>query len=158
MQLYMFWYIRSFFGFTFLNILYFFKYSCTNIFHRRSLYTFYWKYNSKLTHCVIYNTHIYMHGIGDFGQHSMDEVVALPWWRHQMETFSALLALCEGNPPVSGGFPSQRSVTRCFCAFFDLCLNKPGWANNRDAGDLRRHRAHYYDVIVMTNVDCISMT
>ena len=42
MQLYMSWYIRSFFGFTFLNILYFFKYSCTNIFHRRSLYTFYW--------------------------------------------------------------------------------------------------------------------
>ena len=41
MQLYMSWYIRSFFGFTFLNILYFFKYSCTNIFHRRSLYTFY---------------------------------------------------------------------------------------------------------------------
>ena len=43
MQLYMSWYIRSFFGFTFLNILYFFcKYSCTNIFCRRSLYTFYW--------------------------------------------------------------------------------------------------------------------
>ena len=41
MQLYMSWYIRSFFGFTFLNILYCFKYSCTNIFHRRSLYTFY---------------------------------------------------------------------------------------------------------------------
>ena len=40
MQLYMSWYIRSFFGFTFLNILYFFKYSCINIFHRRSLYTF----------------------------------------------------------------------------------------------------------------------
>ena len=35
------WYIRSFFGFTFLNSLYFFKYSCTNIFHRRSLNTFY---------------------------------------------------------------------------------------------------------------------
>ena len=42
MQLYMSWYIRSFFGFTFSNILYFFKYSCTNIFHRRSLYTFNW--------------------------------------------------------------------------------------------------------------------
>ena len=41
MQLYISWYIRSFFGFTFLNILYFFKYSCTNIFIRRSLYTFY---------------------------------------------------------------------------------------------------------------------
>ena len=36
MQLYMSWYIRSFFSFTFLNILYFFKYACTNIFHRRS--------------------------------------------------------------------------------------------------------------------------
>ena len=30
---------------------------------------------------------------------------AYTWWRHQMETFSALLALCEGNPPVNGGFP-----------------------------------------------------
>ena len=27
----------------FLNILYFFKYSCANIFHRRSLCTFYWE-------------------------------------------------------------------------------------------------------------------
>ena len=40
MQLYMSWYIRSVFGFTFLDILYFLKYICTNIFHRRSLYTF----------------------------------------------------------------------------------------------------------------------
>ena len=24
-----------------------------------------------------------------------------PWWRHQMETFSVLLALCGGNPPVT---------------------------------------------------------
>ena len=29
----------------FLNILYFFKYSCTIIFHRRSLCTFYWRQN-----------------------------------------------------------------------------------------------------------------
>ena len=46
------------------------------------------------------------------------------WWRYQMETFSALLALCEGNPPVTGGFPSQRPVTRSFDVYFDLCLNK----------------------------------
>ena len=37
---------------------------------------------------------------------------------------SALLALCEGKPPVTGGFPSQRAVTRSFDVFFDLCLNK----------------------------------
>ena len=48
----------------------------------------------------------------------------LPWWRHQMETFSALLALCVGNSPVTGEFPSQRPVTRSFGVFFDLRLNK----------------------------------
>ena len=26
----------------------------------------------------------------------------MSWWRHQMETFSALLALCAVNPPVTG--------------------------------------------------------
>ena len=36
----------------------------------------------------------------------------------------ALLSLCEGNPPATGGFPSQRSVTRSFGVFFDLHLNK----------------------------------
>ena len=46
------------------------------------------------------------------------------WWRHQMETFSALLALCEGNTLVNGWFPSQRPVTRSFDAFFDLLLKK----------------------------------
>ena len=46
------------------------------------------------------------------------------WWRLQMETFSASLALCEGNPPVTGGFPAQRTVTRNFDVFFDLRLDK----------------------------------
>ena len=45
------------------------------------------------------------------------------WWRHQMETFSALLTLCEGNSPVIGEFPSRRPVTRTFDVFFDLRLN-----------------------------------
>ena len=48
----------------------------------------------------------------------------ISWWRHQMETFSALLTLCEGNPPVTSGFPSQRPVTRSFDVSFDLRLNK----------------------------------
>ena len=49
---------------------------------------------------------------------------SLIWWRHQMETFSALLALIAGNSPVTGEFPSQRPVTRSFDVFFDLRLNK----------------------------------
>ena len=47
-----------------------------------------------------------------------------PWWRHQIETFSALLAISAGNSPVSGDFPAQRPVTRSFDVFFDLRLNK----------------------------------
>ena len=71
-----------------------------------------------------------------------------PWWRHQMETFSALLAFWAGNSPVPGEFPSQRPVTRSFDISFDLCLIIHGCANNCKAGDSIRHRAHY-DVTVM---------
>ena len=47
----------------------------------------------------------------------------ITWWRHQMEIFSALLAICAGNSPVTGEFPAHRPVTRCFDIFFDLRLN-----------------------------------
>ena len=63
------------------------------------------------------------------------------WWRHQKETFSSLLAICEGNPTVTSGFPSQVQWRGALACFF-ICTND--W----DAVDLRRHRAHY-DVIVM---------
>ena len=62
------------------------------------------------------------------------------WWRHQMETFSALLALSAGNSPVTGEFPQQRPVARSFDVFVDLRLNKQlieqSWA-----GDLRLRRS-----------------
>ena len=54
------------------------------------------------------------------------------WWRHQMETFSALLAVCAGNSPVPGEFPAQRPVTRNFDVFFDLRLNK--WLSKQSWG------------------------
>ena len=38
-----------------------------------------------------------------------------------METFPAFLAFCEGNLPVTIGFPSQRPVTRSF----DIFLSAP---------------------------------
>ena len=73
---------------------------------------------------------------------------AEPLWRHQMEKFSALLAICAGNSPVPGEFPAQRPVTRSIAVFFDLLLNKR-LCKNHEAGDLRRYRAHN-DVIAMT--------
>ena len=48
----------------------------------------------------------------------------IAWWRHQVETFSALMAICAGNSSVTGEFPTQRPVTRSFDVFFDLRLNK----------------------------------
>ena len=41
-----------------------------------------------------------------------------------METLSALLALYEGIPPVSGGFPSISASNAGFGIFFDVRLNK----------------------------------
>ena len=59
-----------------------------------------------------------------------------------METFSALLAICAGNSPVPGEFPAQRPVTRNFDISL-ICARKYCKLNNREAGDLRRHRTHY---------------
>ena len=63
------------------------------------------------------------------------------WWRHQMETFSPLLALCVGNSPVPVNSPHQGQ-------FSLICARINDWVNNREAGELRRYRGHY-DVIVM---------
>ena len=43
-------------------------------------------------------------------------------WRHEMETLSALLTLCEGIPPVTGRLASQRPMT-LFGVFFDVRFN-----------------------------------
>ena len=56
------------------------------------------------------------------------------WWRHQIETFS-------------GEFPAQ-SQWREALVFSLIWAWINGWVNNHEAGDLRRHRAHY-DVTVM---------
>ena len=67
------------------------------------------------------------------------------WWRHQMKTFSALLAICAGNSLVIGEFLAQRPVTRSFDVFFDLRLNKPlskqwwGWWFETPSRPLWRH-------------------
>ena len=62
------------------------------------------------------------------------------WWRNQMETFPALLAICAGNSPVPGEFPTLM--------FSVICAWINGWVNTGEAGDLRHHRVHY-DVIVI---------
>ena len=73
-----------------------------------------------------------------------------PWWRHFMETFSALLSLCAAKSPVNSPHKGQ---LRGALMFSMICAWINGWVNNREAVDLRRHCAHY-DVTVMYN-SCI---
>ena len=77
------------------------------------------------------------------------------WWRHQIETFSALLAFCAGNSPVTGEFPHKGQwrgalMFSLICAWINDCVN------NREAGNLRRNRVHY-DVIVILVLLCCYM-
>ena len=70
----------------------------------------------------------------------------ISWWCHEIETYSALLALCAGISTVIGELPSQRPVTRSFVVFFHLCLNKRlskqswGWWVETPLCPLWRHR------------------
>ena len=84
-------------------------------------------------------------------------VVASPRWRHQMETFSTLLAICAGNSPgpVNSPHKGQWRGALMFSLIF-AWIN--GWVNNGEAGGLRRHRTHC-DVTVISNhqlFDCLS--
>ena len=73
-------------------------------------------------------------------------ILCSTWWRHQMETFSALLAICAENSPVPGEFSTQRPVTRSFDVYFDLRPNKGlskqlwGWWFETQSCPLWRHR------------------
>ena len=71
-----------------------------------------------------------------------------PWWRHQMETFSALLVLYEGIHRSSVNSP-HKGQWRGALTFSLICTWTNDWVNNRNSGDLRRHRPHY-DVTVIT--------
>ena len=67
------------------------------------------------------------------------------WWRHRMQTFSALLALCAGNSLVTGEFSAQRPVTRSLDISLICTLNKRlskqswGWWFETLSRSLSRH-------------------
>ena len=87
------------------------------------------------------------HGYKQFQLHSKYSLtVALlssAWWRHQMKTFSALLAFCAENSPHKGQWRGALMFSLIW-----TWINS--WVNNPEAGDLRRHRAHCYVSVMST--------
>ena len=55
-------------------------------------------------------------------------------WRHQMETFSALLVFCAGNSPVTAESPHEGQWRGALMISLN-CVWKNGWTHNRDAGE-----------------------
>ena len=53
-------------------------------------------------------------------------MIYIPWFHDDVIKWNhfRVPGLFQGNPLVSGEFPSQMPVTRGFDIFFDLCLNK----------------------------------
>ena len=86
-------------------------------------------------------------------QESMNHVhnvYDISWWRHQMGTFSRYWPFVRGihRSPVNSPHKGQ---WRGALIFSLICSWINGWVNNGEAGDLRRHHAHY-DVIVIWGV------
>ena len=97
------------------------------------------RWNQKLHTC----NNLFFPDVQNFNK-SRPEQNGRPWWRHQMETLSALV-ICTWNSPVNSPHKGQ---WRGAVIFSFSCIWINSWINNREAGDLRRHRAHY-DVTVM---------
>ena len=148
----------------------------TNI---KGMYTLVGSFESPGTRICIWLCNVYIHAIYHINGKQTDMLSPLltywryhnlalshipmtpPWWRHQMETFSALLAICAGNSPVPGEFPAQRPMTRSFDVLFDLRLNQRlskqlwGWWFETPSRPLWRHcnETRYIAAIVSKVVD-----
>ena len=70
--------------------------------------------------------------------------IGISWWRHQMETFFRVTGLLCGEFTGHRWIPLTEANDAELCYFFYLRL----WVNNREAGDLRRHRTHYDDIVM----------
>ena len=103
-----------------------------------------WKYYWNSSECITNLTNI---------SHTMTYSIIHAWWRHQLETFPRYWPFVRGIhwSPVNSPHKGQ---WRGALMFSLICAWINGWVNNREAGDLRRHLAHY-DVTVM-GIVCVT--
>ena len=77
------------------------------------------------------------------------------WWRHQMEHFPRYWPFVRGNhrSPVNSPHKGQWRGALMF-SLIRASINR--WVNNREAGDLRRHRSHYYVIVLDKSVKSLA--
>ena len=76
------------------------------------------------------------------------------WWRHKMEHFTCYWPFVRGIHRWTVNSP-HKGRWRGALIFSLTYAWTNGWVNNREADDLRRHRAHYI-VIVMVGAKCVA--
>ena len=82
-----------------------------------------------------------------FITHNVTHKEHFAWWRYQMETFPRYWPFVWGihRSPVNSPHKCQWREALMFSL---ICAWTNSWANNRDTGDLRRHRAHYHITVM----------
>ena len=96
-----------------------------------------WQFKQELDPCNFVNQIIH-----HFTHHT---IYTEPWWRHRMETFSALLALCAGNSRSPVNSPHKGQWHRALMFSLICSLNKRlskqpwGWWFESPSHLLRRH-------------------
>ena len=106
------------------------------------------------THWITHFGHIWTHSSPIFFSSASQYVQMFFSRKVSLEVF--ILTSLSGNifrvtGPLWWEFTGHKGQWRRALMFSVICAWSNGWANNRDAGDLRGHRAHY-DVNVMSRV------
>ena len=78
--------------------------------------------------------------------------IHISWWRHQMENFPRYWPFVRGihRSPVNS---MHRGQCRGALLFTLMSVWINGWVNNGEAGNLRRHHAHFDDIVKCINLN-----
>ena len=114
-----------------------------------------WRYSDMLVIMVIWQWCVVFSRAVSPNWGFLTSHTLVPWWRHQMETFSALLALSAGNSLWSPVNSHHKGQWRGALIFSLIYAWTNGRANNRYAGDLRHHCAHYVVTVMSWKRSCM---
>ena len=114
------------------------------------MYHLCWKMTqNSIDNCIysICRPYIEILSYGYIGQGTNCETIKFAWWPHQMKHFPRSWPFVRGIHRLPVNSP-HKGQWRGALVFSLICAWTNAWVNNREAGDLRRHCAHY-DVIAM---------